>query len=84
MGANAATKCYQIVANVEKLLAIELFNAVQALEFIRPLKSSPTIELMIEQYRQDVDFIHVDTVMYDKMKDSVDFLHKIENLIEFE
>ncbi|MDR1180583.1 MAG: histidine ammonia-lyase, partial [Bacteroidales bacterium] len=33
MGANAATKCYQIVANVEKLLAIELFNAVQALEF---------------------------------------------------
>jgi histidine ammonia-lyase len=84
MGANAATKCYQIVANVEKLLAIELFNAVQALEFRRPLKSSPTIELMIEQYRQDVDFIHVDTVMYDKMKDSVDFLHKIENLIEFE
>jgi histidine ammonia-lyase len=84
MGANAATKCYRIIANVEKLLAIELFNAVQALEFRRPLKSSPIIELIIEQYRQDVDFIHVDTVMYDKMKYSVDFLHKIENLIEFE
>ncbi|MDR1459999.1 MAG: histidine ammonia-lyase [Bacteroidales bacterium] len=84
MGANAATKCYRIIDNVEKLLAIELFNAVQALEFRRPLKSSPIIEQIVEQYRQNVDFIHIDTVMYDKMKCSVEFLRKLENFIEFE
>jgi histidine ammonia-lyase len=84
MGANAATKCYQIVRNVEKLLAIELFNAAQALEFRRPLQSSPLIEQIIEQYRQQVDFIHVDTVMYDKMQTCVDFIQTLENLVTFE
>jgi histidine ammonia-lyase len=84
MGANAATKCYRIVMNVEKLLAIELFNAVQALEFRRPLQSSPFIEEIIEQYRQHIDFIHTDMVMYDKMKYSVEFIQAIENLVAFE
>ena len=41
MGANAAIKLYKIVLNVERVLAIELFNAAQALEFRRPQKSSP-------------------------------------------
>ena len=44
MGANAAIKLYKIVLNVERVLAIELFNAAQALEFRRPLKSSPAVE----------------------------------------
>lgn len=44
MGANAATKLYQVVLNTERVLAIELFNAAQALEFRRPLQSSPAIE----------------------------------------
>ncbi|MDR2407372.1 MAG: histidine ammonia-lyase [Bacteroidales bacterium] len=84
MGANAATKCFQIVMNVEKLLAIEFFNAAQALEFRRPLKSSPMIEQIIELYHQQIDFIHTDTVMYDKMQSCVDFIQLIENLVAFE
>ena len=36
MGANGATKTLRIVENVERILAIELFNATQALEFRRP------------------------------------------------
>ena len=43
MGANAATKCFQIVANLERILAIELMNASQALSFRSPLKSSKSI-----------------------------------------
>ena len=31
MGANAATKCYKVMQNVERVLAIELFNGAQAL-----------------------------------------------------
>ena len=41
MGANSATKVKRIVDNVETILAIELLNAVQALEFRKPLKTSP-------------------------------------------
>jgi len=33
MGANAATKCLRVVNNVEKVLAIRLMTAVQAMEF---------------------------------------------------
>lgn len=84
MGANSATKCYRIIQNVEKLLAIELFNAAQALDFRKPLKSSPLIEQIIEQYRQHIQFIDNDTVMYDKMQYSVDFIEELENWFEFE
>lgn len=84
MGANAATKCYRVIQNVEKLLAIELFNSAQALEFRKPLKSSPLIEQIIEQYRQHIQFIDNDVVMYDKMQYSVDFIEELENWFEFE
>lgn len=52
MGANAATKCYQVLLNVNRLLAIELMTAAQALEFRRPLKSSTAIEELHAKYRK--------------------------------
>ena len=76
MGANAATKCYRVVNNVETVLAIELFNAAQALEFRRPLKSSPAIEEFVAQYRKVVNFVEEDEVMYTKINDTIDFLKR--------
>ena len=76
MGANAATKCYRVVNNVETILAIELFNAAQALEFRRPLKSSPIIEDMVTQYRKVVPFVETDQVMYTHINETVNFLRK--------
>ena len=76
MGANAATKCYRVVNNVETILAIELFNAAQAMEFRRPLKSSPVIEEFVAQYREVVNFVEVDEVMYTKINDTVNFLKR--------
>lgn len=63
MGSNSATKLYRIVLNTERVLAIELFNSAQALEFRRPLKSSPAIEEWHARYRETVPFIEDDTVM---------------------
>ena len=74
MGANAATKCFRVVENVEKILAIELMNAAQAFEFRRPLKSSETIEKLYSDYRKVVPFIEEDEIMYTHMKRSTDFL----------
>ena len=76
MGANAATKCYRVVNNVETILAIELFNAAQALEFRRPLKSSPVLEEFVEQYRKVVNFVAVDEVMYTHINNSKKFLQE--------
>lgn len=76
MGANAATKCVNVVLNLEKILGIELFNGAQALEFRRPLKSSPLLEEFVAKYREVVPFIEEDEVMYIHMANSADFVRK--------
>ena len=74
MGANAATKLVRVVENTERVLAIELFNAAQALEFRRPLRSSWTIEKIFAQYRKVVPFIEDDRYMHPLIEKSVEFI----------
>ena len=75
MGANAATKCLLVVRNLEKILAIELMNSAQAIEFRRPLRSSTTIEELIQSYRRYVPFIEEDEVMYTHIASSIAFIN---------
>lgn len=82
MGANAATKCYLVVNNVEKILGIELFNAAQALEFRRPLKSSPFIEDFVTAYREFVPFVENDTYMHELIQKSIDFVNGVHMVLE--
>ena len=74
MGANAATKAYRVVENLEKILAIELMNAAQAIEVRRPKKSSPFIENILAEYRKVVPFVKEDVYMHEQMEDSRKFL----------
>jgi histidine ammonia-lyase len=74
MGANAATKCFLVIENTEKVLAIELLNAAQALELKKPLKSSAKIESLISSYRKTVPFMQNDEVVYELMRSSQEFL----------
>ena len=76
MGANAATKALRVADNLERVLAIELFNAAQALDFRRPLKSSEAIEAFVAEYRKHVEFVKTDKVMYTEIAKSVNFLQK--------
>ena len=74
MGSNAATKLFRVVRNTERVLAIELFNAAQALEFRRPARTSPTLERLLADYRERVPYIDNDEVMYPHIEASVRFL----------
>ncbi len=78
MGANAATKLFEVVQNVYQVLAIELFTAAQALEFRRPAKSSPIIEEFVAKYREIVPFLEEDEQMHPHMVNTKDFLMKVE------
>ncbi|MGB3948664.1 MAG: histidine ammonia-lyase [Bacteroidia bacterium] len=78
MGANAATKCYTVLTNVQKILAIELLNAAQALEFRKPEKSSPAIEKTIGEYRKIVSFATHDNILYTEINKTIQFLKKME------
>ena len=84
MGANAATKCLRVIRNLESIFAIEMFNATQALEFRRPLKSSPKIERWVKTYRETVPFIENDTTMYDKIHESIRFITTLESTFAIE
>ena len=82
MGANAATKLHKIISNLQYIAAIELMNAAQALEFRRPLKSSPYIEHVMEEYRRRVPFVEDDVVMADYIAKTMDFLNGFDVTIE--
>ena len=75
MGANAATKALKIVDNLERILAIELFNAAQALEFRRPLKSSDFIENFVAAYRKEVPAVEEDRILHYDIQKSIKFLN---------
>jgi histidine ammonia-lyase len=75
MGANGATKCLRVINNVEKLLAIELFTAVQAMEFRRPAKTSPFLEKIIAEFRSKVSFVSEDRVLHDDMVNAIQFIN---------
>lgn len=74
MGSNSATKLARVVDNTERVLAIELFNAAQALDFRSPAKTSPALEEWVAEYRKIVPFIENDTVMYPLIEKTVEFI----------
>ncbi len=74
MGANAATKCLRVIDNVAKVLAIELMVAAQALEFRRPLKTSPVLEQLIADFRKVVAVNEEDRVLNTDINQSINFL----------
>lgn len=67
MGANAATKLYKVVRNVQRVLAIELLTAAQALDLRRPLQSSPILEGVVSRLRSRVSFMDRDRVLHDDL-----------------
>ncbi|HIP49125.1 MAG TPA: histidine ammonia-lyase [Lutibacter sp.] len=77
MGANAATKAYSIVKNVERVLAIELLNASQAIHFRNPLKSSTFIESLLASFRKEIPFIEKDIILHEPIKKSIAFINQL-------
>ena len=86
MGANAATQAFSLVYNVERILAIELLNASQALQFRSPKLSSPLINTLLNSYRKQVPFLKEDGIFHKKIKLTIHFIEDfcIENELLFD
>ena len=78
MGANAATKAWRVLDNLERILAIELMNASQAIEYRRPLQSSDFIEMFLKAYREEVPFIKEDRILHYDIEKTVSFLNSFQ------
>ncbi|GAB2952724.1 histidine ammonia-lyase [Hymenobacter coalescens] len=74
MGANAATKALRVIENTEQVLGIELLNAVQALAFRRPARSSAVLEQVVEAFQQRAPFIARDRVLYPDLHAAAQFV----------
>lgn len=79
MGANAATKCYRISQNLKTILGIEWLTAAQALEFRRPLSTSPYLENLMARYRMEVSFISHDRYLHEDIEKCKAFITEISH-----
>jgi len=70
MGSISGRKFNQILENVEKILAIEMMYAAQALDFRRPNKSSEIVEKNIALIRKKVRKLEDDRIL----KDDIDYI----------
>ncbi|SDS52330.1 histidine ammonia-lyase [Gillisia sp. Hel1_33_143] len=78
MGANGATKLLKVVENINTILAIELFNASQALYFREPLKTSNKLAEIITKFREVVPIIKEDQVMSIHIQEAKRFLKEFK------
>ncbi|MDD3003804.1 histidine ammonia-lyase [Flavobacterium sp.] len=78
MGANSATKVLKIVDNLERILAIELMNASQAIAFRNPLKSSDFIEMFLKSYREEVPIVTEDRILHYDIQNTISFLSSFQ------
>ena len=74
MGANAATKLFRIIDNCYSIMGIELLNSVQAIEFRRPLVSSPVLEQLVSDFRVHVDRLEDDRALFIDMQLAKNFV----------
>ncbi|SHG10901.1 histidine ammonia-lyase [Flavobacterium fluvii] len=78
MGANGATKALKVMENLERILAIELMNASQAIEYRRPLESSDFIEMFLKAYREEVPLVEEDRILHYDIEKTITFLNSFE------
>jgi histidine ammonia-lyase len=76
MGANAATKLRKVLQNVQRVLAIELLTAAQALDMRHPVLSSPAIEKVWREFRKEVSFMESDRLLHTDLMIAEAFLEK--------
>ena len=78
MGANGATKALKVMENLERILAIELMNASQAIEYRRPLKSGEFVEMFLKSYREEVTLVKEDRILHYDIEKTITFLKSFE------
>ena len=82
MGSISGRKFNQILGNIEKILAIELMYAAQAIEFRRPLTCSVIIEQNFDLIRSKVEKLEEDRLLKDDINAMVRLVQDRKFLVE--
>jgi histidine ammonia-lyase len=87
MGSISARKCYEVLNNVEKIIAIEVLCAVQGIDFLRPLRCGKGTETAYNLIRAKIPHIEDDVYLSEYIEKTCDiifdhnFIKKIESVI---
>jgi histidine ammonia-lyase len=68
MGATAAVHCWQVCANVERVLAIELLCGAQGLDFLAPLRPGPAVAALHAAIRERSPHLESDRSLSDDIE----------------
>jgi histidine ammonia-lyase len=78
MAMGAALKLKQVVANVERILAIEFLCAAQGIDYLRPLKAGATVEAAYQHIRRQISHVSVDRVLSTDIERMIGILNEDE------
>ena len=84
MGVTSARKLLDVIENTKNVLAIELLCSCQAIDFHRPMKTSPALENLHTRIRKHVPTIKEDRVFHKDIKNILRVIesHELVALIE--
>ena len=82
MGMGAALKLRSVVANVRRVLAIELVAAAQGIDLLRPLRSSERLEAVHEAVRARIAFRDDDREMAGDLERGVVLLDELDPVLD--
>ncbi|MEH6632221.1 MAG: histidine ammonia-lyase [Halopseudomonas aestusnigri] len=68
MATFAARRLSEMAKNTSGVLAVEFLSAAQGIDFLKPLKTSPTLDKVMTRLRQDVSFYEQDRYFSDDLE----------------
>ena len=78
MGVTAGRKLHEVLSNAKSVLAIEFLCNTQALDFQRPLKTSPPLEAVHAIIRRHVETIDNDRIFYKDINNIIKLINSGE------
>jgi histidine ammonia-lyase len=78
MAMGAALKLKQVVANLERILAIEFLCAAQGIDYLRPLKAGLTVEAAYQYIRRKVPHVSVDRALSKDIERMIGIMQEVE------
>jgi histidine ammonia-lyase len=80
MGSISARKALRVCENLEKILAIEMLCAAQAIDFRKPLKSTPVLEEVHDYIRTKIDHVDEDRIFSIDIEKAIEIIQSKELL----
>ena len=78
MAMGAALKLKDVVANLERILAIEFLCASQGIDYLRPLKAGVTVEAAYQYIRRSISHVSVDRVLSVDIERMIGIMNEVD------